>query len=272
MNLNQVDMQGYRDRGFVIVEQFFDDREVAAMRAELDRLKASEAAKNVATDGDGQTISRTRANLQIIPLNRVSDLFCAFPFQPKVLDMVSRCIGEPFVRQLDQIFSKPAGSGAGTAWHQDNAYFKISDPTMGVGMWTALHDANRANGTLEVVPASHAVALDHQRSPDSDHHIFCTVEDESAAVPVEVEAGGVIFFNYGIAHRTGPNRSDSERAGLAFHFLRTDYINYEHGNWQYVHLRGEQASRGVSEYGNDLSNAWRQQVDRVLEKAAGPRR
>lgn len=266
MKPSQVDMQGYHDRGFVIIEHFFDDRELAAMQAELQRLQGSGASRNVVTNGDGQTISQTKSNLQIMPLNHASDLFRVFPFQPKVLDMVSRCIGEPFVRQLDQIFSKPPDSGVGTEWHQDNAYFKISDPTKGVGMWTALHNANRANGTLEVVPASHMAALDHQRSPNSILS-RCIVDDESAAVPVEVEAGGVIFFNYGIAHRTGPNLSESERAGLAFHFLRTDYINREQTAWEYIHLRGEQSSHGVSEYGHDLSNAWQQQVDRVLKRA-----
>ena len=268
MDLKQVDLQGYGGCGFVIVERFFDGREVAAMRAELARLKASDAARNVATDGDGRTTSRTKANLQIIPLNQVSELYRALPFAGKVQDAVSRCIGEPFVRQLDQIFVKPAGSGVGTDWHQDNAYFKIRDATRGVGMWTALHDAGRANGTMEVIPASHLTAMEHDRSPDSDHHIRCTVADESAAVPVEVEAGGVIFFNYGIAHRTGPNRSGHERAGLAFHFLHTDYINHGHGNWQYVHLRGEQASGGVNEYGQDQAGAWPRQVDRVLADAA----
>ncbi len=269
MSLRDEQLRSFHDKGFAIVEHFFDEREVAAMQAELERIKHSEAARNVATDGDSKTISQTLVNLQIVPLNKVSNLFRAFPFQPKVLDAVEQCIGVPFVRQLDQIFSKPPGCGSGTDWHQDNAYFQINDPTKAVAMWTALHDASRAGGTLEVLPCSHFTPLHHECDPMSNHHISCVVDDESAAVPVEVDAGGVIFFNYGIAHRTGPNRANHTRAGLAFHFLRTDYIRHDKKSEDYIHLRGDDATEGVREYGVNLSGAWTKQVNNAIANGPG---
>ena len=49
--------------------------------------------------------------------------------------------GPALILRLDQVFLKPPRDGMGTNWHQDNAYFKISDPLKGTAMWIAVHDA-----------------------------------------------------------------------------------------------------------------------------------
>ncbi len=268
MKLTAEQVRRYQQDGCVIVPDFFTAREAAAMRGELHRFVREGLIRNVATDGDGQTISRTQANLQIIPLSNRSELFRAFIFAPHVVEAVSQLIGDDWCRWLDQIFLKPARHGAGTSWHQDNAYFKVTDPTAGVGMWTALHDASRANGTMEVIPRSHHAMLAHERDPGSNHHIRCVV-DESQAVPVEVPAGGVVFFNYGIAHCTRGNQTDRDRAGLAYHFLKTSYIEpnvTRAGNA--IPVAGPNASGGVQEFGVDLRGVWNDEVQRVLDREA----
>ncbi|MDE0098149.1 MAG: phytanoyl-CoA dioxygenase family protein [Truepera sp.] len=158
-------VQQFRERGYVAVERFFGETELSAMLSELERFRREGLGRNVATDSDGKTHSTTAVNYQIIPLNDKSDLFRALPFHDDVLAAVGQLIGEPFMRQLDQIFLKPGRSGAGTDWHQDNAYFEISDPTMGTAMWIALHDATLENGTLHVVPNSHREVFEHERGP-----------------------------------------------------------------------------------------------------------
>lgn len=260
----------YRQRGFVIVEQFFSDGEVRAMLAELDRFKREGMIRNVATEGDGRTHSTRAANLQIVPLNDKSRLFRALPFAAKVREAVSMLTGdEPFVRYLDQIFLKPGKHGAGTNWHQDNAYFNVEDASAGVGMWTALHDANQANGTLELVPGAQHGALAHRRDMGSDHHITCDV-DESQAVPVIVPAGGVAFFNWSVPHCTRGNKTDKERAGLAYHFLPHAKMPESRRSApnKPVVITGPDATGGQHEYGEDLNGAWEQEVERLTSTAA----
>jgi ectoine hydroxylase-related dioxygenase (phytanoyl-CoA dioxygenase family) len=75
------------------------------------------------------------------------------------------------VRYLDQIFLKPGKSGAGTQWHAENAYFKISDVTKGIDLWIALHDATIANGTMHMLPGVYAQSFAHTRDGGSDHHV-----------------------------------------------------------------------------------------------------
>ncbi len=255
----------FREEGYTTAPEFFTAQEVQAMQAELGRLIREGLLRNVATDSDGVTPSTKVQNLQICPLSPKSSLFRAMPFEPKVIEAVRVLIGEPFVLYLDQIFLKPPRHGTGTGWHQDNAYFKISDPTKGVGMWTALHDATVANGTMHIIPGSHTETFPHERDPNSDHHIRFHAPEERA-IPIELSAGGVLFFNYGIAHCTHANNTDKERAGLALHFLHTAFIPADrkfHPAMPY--LTGPKASGGLKEYGVTIAGTWEHEVTTALQ-------
>ena len=79
--------------------------------------------------------------------------------------------------------------------------------------------------------------------------------------------GGAAFFCYGTAHSTGENRTDRDRAGLGFHFLRTDFAAPEliEPNRQVrPHLTGPEASGGLREYGVKVAGLWDREVERVL--------
>lgn len=214
----------FQREGWVAVPDFFPARAVAALQAEVRRLQAAGKLRNVATDGDRRTISKTVANLQLCPAAPHSPLIWALRSDPKTTGAVRALIGDPVLYVLDQIFLKPGGHGAGTRWHQDNAYWHQPDPTAGTGMWIAVHEATRANGTMHIIPRSHVALADHEPDPGSDHHIHAPRVDESQAIPVELPAGGVLFFNFGILHCTHGNTTARERAGLALHFINQTRI------------------------------------------------
>lgn len=252
----------FKTDGMVFVPDFWTQTEVAAMQKELQRLVTAGMLRNVKTDGDGKTKSTTSQNLQICPIGSKSPLFRAAAFVPKVIEAVTQLIGEPFIEHLDQIFLKPAHTGAPTNWHQDNAYFQIADPMMGVGMWNAIHDATQENGTMRLIPGSHREVYEHTRDPESDHHIRC-YPPEDKAILATLPAGGCAFFCYGIAHATGYNRTARDRAGLAMHFLRTDFAPpnlLEEGRDCRPYLTGPKASGGEREYGLRVAGTWDAEV------------
>lgn len=267
MILSSSQIEQFRGLGFTTLPDLFTKREIQAMRVELNRFKQKGLLNNVATDGDGKTASCEKMNLQICPITPKSHFYRAIQFHPRVVASISQLIGEPFVFYLDQIFLKPGKYGVGTDWHQDNSYFKVSDPTKGTAMWVALHDATLENGTLHVIPESHKEAFPHDRDPGSNHHIHCQVPEERA-VPIKLSAGGAAFFNFGIAHSTQTNNTNHERAGLALHFLRTDYIppNPERAFFT-THIVGPLASGGLNEYGVLVEESWENEVDRLLVEA-----
>ena len=208
MKLSPAQIEQFRRRGYVVVPGFFNAQETAALQADIARLKRNGFLRNVATAGDGKTPTNEKVNLQLCPANFYSTLIRALPFAPKVIAAVTKLIGPEITLHLDQIFLKPGRTGMGTAWHQDNAYFKIPKPLRGTAMWIAIHDATVANGTLRVVPNAWETLLPHERDGNSDHHIRCQ-PDESKAETVELKAGGVIFFCYGTPHSTGDNQTDA---------------------------------------------------------------
>jgi ectoine hydroxylase-related dioxygenase (phytanoyl-CoA dioxygenase family) len=260
MPLTEANVRQFKEQGYTAVPDFFSQTEVLAIRAELDRLRRDGAFHNVSTEGDGKTQSTSKQNLQICPLYNISEFFRALPFQPKVLDAIPRLIGDEVVLHLDQVFLKPARHGSGTSWHQDNAYFQIADPMQGTAMWTAVHDATIANGTIEVIPGDPRTKLEHSRDPMSNHHIRC-YPDERKAAPVELPAGGVVFFAYGIPHCTRANNTDADRAGLAYHFLTRSQVGSANGVTIGTPLTGPTASGGLKEYGVDLRGEWEQLVE-----------
>jgi len=255
----------FREQGYVAVPDFWTAHEAAAMQKETERLKREGLLRNVATEGDGKTHSQSRANLQICPIYPKSEFFRAMPFAPKVIEAVGQLIGDPILLHLDQIFLKPARYGAGTNWHQDNAYFQIPDPLKGTALWTAVHEATAANGTIRVIPGSFRAQYEHSRDGDSDHHIRCYPPEEEA-VPVELPAGGALFFAYGVAHATGANTTDRERAGMALHFLNESVTGEAHGMESGAHpyLSGPKATGGVREYGVQVAGTWADQVTRLV--------
>lgn len=259
----------FREQGWVAVPDFWSQDEVLAMRAELERLKAAGLLRNVATDGDGKTHSPTKMNLQLCPMAPHSPFFRAMPWAPKVAEAVRQLIGDPVLLHLDQVFLKPGRHGAGTNWHQDNAYFQIPDPLKGTALWTAVHDATVENGTMRVIPGSYKENYEHGRDGDSDHHIRCYPPEERA-VTVELPAGGALFFAYGTAHATGANNTDHERAGVALHFLNADQTRQAQGGFKESRpaLTGPAASGGEAEYGERIAGTWPQHVARVLRDTA----
>jgi phytanoyl-CoA hydroxylase len=149
---------------------------------------------------------------------------------------------------------------------QANAYFGIRDPLKGTAMWIAVHDATLANGTLHVIPDSFREAYEHYRDPYSDHHIRRDPPEERA-VPVELPAGGVVFFAYGTAHCTKANTTDRERAGVAFHFLRADYAQKEliaEERDYRPYLTGPHATGGLKEYGVRVEGTWETEVEKAV--------
>ncbi len=267
MNLTDAQVQQFKTHGYSVVPNFFSTREVAALRADVERLQSAGKLRNVATDGDGKTHSAQKANLQICPMYPESNLIRALPFVPKVVTAVSQLIGENIFLHLDQCFLKPGRNGAGTNWHQDNAYFKIPDPTKGTAMWIAVHDATIANGTIHVIPNKVHEKYEHSRDPQSDHHIRCYPPEE-LAVPCEVPAGGAVFFAYGTPHCTLGNTTDKARAGIALHFLREEYAalaRSEHGKGQPI-LSGPHATGGVKEYGETVAGTWDAEIEKLLNK------
>ena len=130
------------------------------------------------------------------------------PWEGRVVSAVSRLLGsagQGIEVQYDQLFFQPSRVGEGTAFHTDNAYFKLKDPRAGVAMWIAADDSTVENGTLHVAPWHPGKAEPthgHDRKQHG-HELEISARGAAASLLAEASActlpaGGVAFFCYGV--------------------------------------------------------------------------
>jgi hypothetical protein len=112
--------------------------------------------------------------------------------------------------------------GGPNPWHQDWPYWDFADDRSRiVTAMLFLDDATLENGTLQVLPGSQAKGPWPLRT-DSD--AFGNLEMDPSSVegltpvPIEAEAGSVVFFGPLLVHKSEPNRSDKDRRALLYSY------------------------------------------------------
>lgn len=167
---------------------------------------------------------------------------------PKVKGAVETLLGNEAIMFSSTALSKPPFIGTEKPWHQDNAYFVYVPMTSVVTAWIALDDATVENGCMHVIPRGHRIgALKHV------HDVDCQIAqgrlDVSGAVPVELRAGGAMFFSGMLPHQSPPNRSPLRRRALQFWYRGADTraLTREEYSRVFVEADGTPASCAVAE-------------------------
>lgn len=137
--------------------------------------------------------------------------------------LMDQLVGTGRVLFQEMALIKPPHIGSEKPWHQDAAYFRVSDPSLIVGTWIALDPALRSNGCMEVIPGSHLLgAAPHEHEDDLN---LCNIHadrvDPGRRVAVEMQAGDVLIFHSLLHHYTAPNTSSLRRRALQFHYHQT---------------------------------------------------
>ena len=97
-----------------------------------------------------------------------------------------------------------------TDWHQDRGVgLEDADQTDMITVWVAVTDATVDNGCLQVVPRAHTKMLPH--CPKTQTAIADGFIDESEALPLPVDAGGVVLFHPLTPHASLPNGTSDFR-------------------------------------------------------------
>jgi len=121
--------------------------------------------------------------------------------------------------QTMAVSKKPGGNGS--PWHQDEHPIPTRDRSL-TGVWIALEETTTENGCLWIIPASHKSGIIYERYnhnlPDVDTMTIARGFDDSEAVPVEMKAGSVLFFNGYLLHSSKKNRSAGHRPALTMHY------------------------------------------------------
>jgi len=234
------DIDRFREDGFLAFNGILQPDEIAAARREISRLVAELAASPEVTC-EGRNMSRPgeRFGIQFEPgcdpatlsgeglelaLRKLMYYCEASPFfddmarrHARLQGFIEALLGEPAVLFQDMALIKPPHIGTIKPWHQDNAYFAVAPLDKVIGLWIALDDATVENGCMHVIPGGHREgAFRHHH--DRDCEIAPGRFDDSRQVPIELKAGGALFFYGMLPHQTPPNTSAHRRRALQFHY------------------------------------------------------
>ena len=228
--LTPTQIRHYRQTGFLVLERFFEDSQIQALRRELAQMINSAPINSTnrknrygqtvqhasdfsftlqESEGVGQVINRISN-----PLARSEMILRAYG-HPKLLQAVASLCGSDFVPFAESIVIKVPHCGAAFDWHQDGSFKTGMQPERGVNFGIYLYPSTVENGCLQVIPESHQWGQVDLKSMVETHG--STLPD---SIPVPVNAGDVIVHNRNLVHGSFTNHSADLRL--------TVYFGYHH--------------------------------------------
>jgi len=222
----------FQENGYLIIENALMQEELEALRAETTNLCRGERGKirgvtpATATESDAEILRRY---LCIHFPHKLSDVMEGYLAHPVIVDVLTKAIGPNVKCMQSMLFIKAAGK-PGQAWHQDEDFIPTRDRSL-TGAWMALDDATTENGCLWVIPGSHQPGVLWPMHETDDERFDCTRESinfpyrDEDAIPVEVKAGAIVFFNGYLLHRSLPNRAQGGyRRVLVNHYMNANSL------------------------------------------------
>jgi ectoine hydroxylase-related dioxygenase (phytanoyl-CoA dioxygenase family) len=116
---------------------------------------------------------------------------------------------------FDFVLLKPAGVGAGTPWHQDEAYLDPKYDHSTLTFWMPLQDVGPSDGCMAYLPGSHLRGVFEHRSVHGDpraHAYECATtiaQEESVVCPLP--GGGCAIHGQRTMHSSSNNTSSVDR-------------------------------------------------------------
>ena len=229
--VSEAQVRSFVEDGYLIVPDLIADSEREELKADIIKLARGGYPCAALPPADAE-LSDQQILEKILCIHQphfISDVMRKYALHPKLCGVLSQITAAhlPFwdgsVKCMQSmLFVKPP-QFQGQAWHQDEIYIPTRDRSL-IGAWIAIDDATQENGCLWVVPGSHRSGYLYPQHPheNPDEFDFAPESfgfDESQAVPVEVKAGAVVYFNGYLLHRSRKNRSQIYRRVLVNHYM-----------------------------------------------------
>ena len=239
MPLTAEEVAKYTEDGYVLYK-----RQVFP-KPEFDRLKAIFEEDLAAYGEDGLDVIHFR-----------DARLLEFLLSDTILDLVEPVVGPNIGLWSSHFISKPPRVGKATPWHEDSSYWNGRISTMAgiCTVWLAVDRANPENGSMAVIPGTHANGFSEYKPVDANKNIFgseIAAVDEGKAVYFELEPNEASLHEGRIIHGAKANTSEFRRAGYTMrYFPTTSKVFPERNEGHKIWL-----ARGADLGGNGFENA-----------------
>jgi phytanoyl-CoA hydroxylase len=226
--LDDEGIAAYRRDGYVLVRGLLGPRNVAACTAALADLAAGriapgetklmfEAGVDPAALAPDERELRIRKYMDFV---KAASALKAAAMSRRLHAILDQLLGQGRVLMQEMALVKPPRIGSEKPWHQDAAYFRVTDPGLVVGVWIALDPALTMNGCMELVAGSHLDGpVPHVHENDFNRcRIVPGRVRARERIAIEMQPGDALLFHSLLHHFTAPNKSDLRRRAIQFHY------------------------------------------------------
>jgi phytanoyl-CoA hydroxylase len=229
--ITQGQIDFFHANGYLIMPGVIQGRELKMLQDAAEEVKDQGVARQgdlanhrYAPGPDGREVYWRSENMW-----ERADIFQAVTVHPDLLENIGQCVGQAFYPWNDSLVVKLPNSGAEVKWHQDPPYRNPDRETVyPVPNFTTdiyLDHSGPDNGCVYAIPGHHLVG--HVDLGDRSHRQFI---EECGAVPLELEAGDVLFHCLSTPHGSGPNLSNTQRRIFYIHYLADEVYRDGYGN------------------------------------------
>ncbi len=222
----------YRENGYLVVPDALSTEELEELRAEASSICKGERGevRGFEPTVPGETDEEVQRRYLCIHFpHKISAVMKKYLATPKMVEVLTEVVGPNVKCMQSMLFIKATGK-PGQAWHQDEDFIPTRDRSL-IGGWIAMDDATIENGCLWLIPGSHKPGVLWPMERQEDSRFDCTDEStgfpysDKDAVPVEVKAGTIVFFNGYLLHRSFPNRAQAGfRRVLVNHYMSAESL------------------------------------------------
>ncbi|WP_284645614.1 phytanoyl-CoA dioxygenase family protein [Paenibacillus silviterrae] len=218
--LTQEQIEDFHKNGYLIMRGLFKGRELELLQKAADAVQAEGVART-GSDHRYYTRDGSQTYWRSEKMWQRDDIFLAVTVKQELLENIGQIIGHSFYPWNDSLVVKLANSGAPVHWHQDPPYGARSrSTTFGIPNFTTdiyLDHSGPDNGCVWAIHGRHLVGhVDLKQVSEEDLYNRC------GAVPLEMEAGDVLFHCLSTPHGSAFNPSDRQRRIFYIHYLNEE--------------------------------------------------
>jgi len=228
--LNEKQIQSYRENGFIVIEDFLSPDELEQWRKSVttaveERAGIKIPGKDIKT-GEADGINEdsdyfAKVFDQLLNLWQTNASVKKLMIDQRIGKMASQLSGANGIRIWhDQALIKRPWANP-TAWHLDTPFWSFSDK-QAISIWVALDDATLENGCLYFIPGSHKLTnydkITIGRNMDGIFEVYPQLKNlKTTAAPMK--AGSCSFHNGLTIHGANANMTPGFRRAMACAYM-----------------------------------------------------
>jgi hypothetical protein len=221
MLLSSGQIRDFHNSGFLAIsDPLIDEREIIRLRDIYDRMFDERAGR---ADGNQFDLAGADEDDRPALLSQILHPHHYYPelhgaYVETIHGIAQQLLGAEVKTDIFHAILKPAGIGAPTPWHQDEAYWKPDRQYRSLSVWMPLQEATVDNGCLWFNDGSHEWDVLTHRSIGGDPRVHgLELVDDGVirnAVACPLPPGGTTIHRNRTAHYAGPNLTGAPRRAL----------------------------------------------------------